>query len=88
MGADVTVFDISASIQRYAVERAESAEVAIKYQVGDFIELASQQDRAFDQVVMELGVVHYFNDLGDFTRALAKLLRPKGRLILNEFIRC
>lgn len=85
LGADVTVYDISTTNQRYAVELAKSAGVNINYEVGDFIELAKQQCEQFDQVVMELGVVHYFSDLSIFTRAIRHLLKPKGRVVLNEF---
>jgi len=58
LGAEVTVFDISATNKRYAVELAESAGVSIEYKVGDFINLADQQYDQFDRVVIELGVVH------------------------------
>lgn len=85
LGAKVTVFDISATNKRYAVELAESAGVRIEYKAGDFLKLAERQDDQFDQVVMELGVVHYFSNLNKFVRALAIILKPKGTVILNEF---
>ncbi len=85
LGADVTVLDISTTNKRYAMELAESAGVKIEYKVGDFLDLAEDQNDRFDQAIMELGVVHYFNDLSRFVRALASILKPKGVVVLNEF---
>ena len=70
LGADVTVFDISATNRRYAVELAASAGVRIQYELGDFIQTSKQQSDQFDQVIMELGVLHYFSDLNSFVQAL------------------
>ncbi len=85
LGAEVTVFDISATNKRYAVELAQAAGVNIEYRVGDFLKLAEVQDEQFDQIVMELGVVHYFRNLNGFVCALAAILKSKGTVILNEF---
>jgi SAM-dependent methyltransferase len=85
LGADVTVFDISATNRRYALELAESAGVRIQYELGDFIKLAKQHGNQYEYVVMELGVLHYFSDLNIFVRALATILQPKGVVVLNEF---
>ncbi len=85
LGAKVTVLDISEPNRRYAMELAECAGVDIEYKVGDFLKLAQNQDVRFDYAVMELGILHYFNDLSHFTRALANLLKPTGIIVLNEF---
>jgi len=85
LGADVTVFDISASNQQYALELAASAGVQIHYELGDFIPLANKSQNEFDVVVMELGVVHYFSDLNNFIAALSTLLQANGYVVLNEF---
>jgi len=84
LGADVTVFDISGPNKRYATELAESANVEIEYLVGDFLILDDQQHEQFDWVVMELGVLHYFSDLDKFVQVLKNLLKPNGKVILNE----
>ena len=85
LGADVTVFDISETNKRYAIELAESAGVSIQYELGDFIQIAKLYSDQFDQVVMELGVLHYFSDLNIFVQALSDILNPKGVVVLNEF---
>ena len=86
LGARVTVFDISESNQRYALELARAAEVSINYVVGPFQEVSENLYRGrFDLAVMELGIVHWFLDLDLFVRKLAVLLRDSGRMILNEF---
>jgi len=85
LGADVTVFDISASNKQYATELATSAKVNIDYVLGDFIQLTDTHQAQFDCIVMELGVLHYFVDLNHFVQTLATIAKPQGQLILNEF---
>ena len=85
LGARVTVFDLSASNARWARELAAAAGVDLEYVVGDVGATAPACAGRFDAVVMELGVVHYFADLGRFLGTVRRLLRPGGRLVLNEF---
>jgi len=85
LGADVTVFDISAPNERYAIELAKCANVSIEYVVGDFLETASHYDHEFDRVVMELGILHYFNNLDDLVRVVRLLLKLKGTVVLTDF---
>lgn len=83
--AKVTVFDVSENNARYARELAASANVQIEYLVGDFLETAQECESSFDAAVMELGVVHYFADIVEFAAAVRELLKPGGKLVLNEF---
>jgi len=85
LGAEVNVFDLSVSNKQYAIELAASAKVDIKYTVGDFLEVADQQDEKFDAIVMELGILHYFYDLDHVVRTLWTMLKPEAILVLNEF---
>lgn len=85
LGADVTVFDLSATNQRYATELAECANVSIEYIVGDFLATAPHYDHEFDRVVMELGILHYFNNIDDVVRVLRLLLKQNGTVVLNDF---
>lgn len=85
LGAEVTVFDVSESNERFALELAASADVAIEYLVGDFQEAAARYARKFDIAVMELGVIHYFVDLTRFSASVRRLLKPGGKLVLSEF---
>lgn len=85
LGAEVTVIDISNSNRRYALEVAEAAGVCIKYQVGEFLRVASAYQADFDAVVMELGIVHYFTDLQLFVQKIGRVLVKGGIVVLNEF---
>lgn len=85
LGAEVTVFDISESNARYARELASAADADITYVVGNFIDEAAHVGGRFDAVVMELGVVHYFASIDQFTAAVRSMLAPSGIAILSEF---
>lgn len=86
LGARVTVFDISPQNRQFAVELANAAGVEIEYLVGDFINVAATHEAAcFDLLVMELGILHYFSDIKAYVRSLFHLLKPGGRVVLNEF---
>lgn len=83
--ASVTVFDVSASNARYAREMAICADVALEYIVGDFQQIARLHQHRYDVAVMELGIVHYFVEIDEFAASVKLLLKPEGRLVLNEF---
>ncbi len=86
LGAEVTVFDLSEPNRRYALELARAAEVGLEYRVGDFGTLDLLDDAGtFDAVVTDHGVLHYFTDLDMFVGRLYTLLKPGGRLVVNEF---
>lgn len=86
LGADVTVFDISADNRRYAMELAEAAGVRIDYQVCDVLEINMEQfGGSFDVVFMEGGVLHYFHDIGQFMEIMYRLLKPGGKMICSDF---
>jgi 2-polyprenyl-3-methyl-5-hydroxy-6-metoxy-1,4-benzoquinol methylase len=86
LGADVTVFDLSADNCRYATELADAAGVHLDYQVGNALEIdMARYGGAFDVVFMEGGVLSYFHDLGQFLGVMHRLLKPGGKLILSDF---
>ena len=86
LGAEVTVFDLSEPNRRYALELAEAANVRLGYRVGDFGALELSDDiEKFDAVAIDHGVLHYFTDLEAVVARLHLLLRPGGRLVVNEF---
>ncbi len=86
LGARVTVFDISSQHRQYAMELAGAARVEIEYLLGDFVKVAENHEAAcFDLLVMELGILHYFSDLGAFVSSLFHLLKTGGKVALNEF---
>ncbi len=86
LGADVTVVDYSASNARYAEEVAREAGVRIRYIVSDVLELPPNElSGDYDAVLMEFGILHYFIDLRPLMGVIFQLLRPGGRLILQDF---
>lgn len=86
LGADATVVDISAENARYARELARHAGVPLRYLVSDVLELASGELTGdYDLVLMEFGILHYFTELAPLMKVVAGLLKPGGRLILQDF---
>ena len=86
LGAEVTVFDISADNARYATELAQAARVSICYEVGDVLEIDLEKYGGyFDVVFMEGGILHYFHDIDQFMGVMHALLKPSGRLICSDF---
>ena len=86
LGADVTVFDISAENCRYATEVAAAAGVQLDYQVGDVLEIdLARYGGTFDVVFMEGGVLSYFHDIAQFMSIMRDLLKPGGRMICSDF---
>ncbi len=86
LGADVTVFDISEENKRYAMETARAANVNLRYEVGDVMEIGlAKYDGAFDVVFMEGGILAYFHDIGAFMAKMYALLKPGGKMICSDF---
>jgi 2-polyprenyl-3-methyl-5-hydroxy-6-metoxy-1,4-benzoquinol methylase len=84
LGADVTVVDFAEENRRYAMALAAAAGVTIAYRVGDVMD-AGALGRVFDAVVMELGILHYHQDLDRFFAVMAALAKPGATLVLSEF---
>jgi ubiquinone/menaquinone biosynthesis C-methylase UbiE len=84
LGADVTIFDLSESSKRYALELASAANVKLEYVAGDFMRLETQ-NYDFDLVLMELGILHWFMDLNALAKQIRDILKTGGRLVLNDF---
>lgn len=86
LGAEVTVFDISEDNRRYALEVAAAAEVEIRFEVCDVLEINMEQYRGyFDVVFMEGGILHYFHDIDEFMDIMHSLLKPGGKMICSDF---
>ena len=85
LGADVTVLDISEGNMEYALALAKSVGVKINYILSDVLSLDLTSLRgAFDIVLMELGIMHYFLDLNPLATLIFDLLKTGGRFVLNE----
>ena len=86
LGADVTVFDISESNKKYAMELAAAAQVSIHYEVCDVMEIyLAKYAASFDVVFMEGGILHYFHDLEKFMGMMHTLLKQDGYMICSDF---
>lgn len=85
LGADAVVIDFAEENRRYALALAEAAGVEIGYHVADIMEAGALGLAPFDTVVLELGVLHYHQDLTAFFQVMAALCGPGATLLLNEF---
>lgn len=86
LGADVTVVDIADDNARYGLELARAANVTIRYIVADVLALPEAElVAAYDIVLLELGILHYFVDLQPLALVVLRLLRTGGRLVLQDF---
>ena len=85
LGAEATVIDFAEENRRYALALAEAAGVHIRYEIADVMEAGALDLPPFHTLLLELGVLHYHQDLAAFFRVMASLCLPGGRLVLNEF---
>lgn len=85
LGADVTVVDLSAENERYAMELAEAACVPLTYIVKDVLELTEEELSSFDIVLLEMGVLHYFVDLHPLFQKVSKLMNETGIFIVRDY---
>lgn len=86
LGAASTVVDISEQNAAYARELAREAGVALRYLVADVLELPQEEVSGdYDLVLMEGGILHYFTDLAPLMKLVTGLLKPGGRLVLQDF---
>ena len=67
------------------MEVAEFANVDITYVVSDLLELDINTFNNFDIVYMEGGILHYFSDIDNLVAKIYDLLKPSGKLVLNDF---
>lgn len=86
LGADVTIVDISLENKRYALEVAKEANINLTYILSDFLELnISNLTDYFDIAYLEGGILHYFSDLNVISSKIYEMVKPGGRLVLNDF---
>ena len=82
---EVTVIDFAVANERYALELASAAGVRLDYIVRDVMEASALGLKPFDAVVMELGVLHYHQDLEAFFAVCAAITARGGALVLCDF---
>lgn len=85
-GAQVQVIDFSEENRRFATELAKAAGVSIDYAVCDILKGDSIDLRFdYDVLILELGILHYHQDIEQFFDVMRKLIKSGGTLLLNEF---
>lgn len=86
LGAHVTLVDIAKENIQYARELAQAAQVPVRCLVADVLALpGNERTSEYDLVLLELGILHYFVDLQPLAALVMQLLRPGGRLVLQDF---
>ncbi|MED5015980.1 class I SAM-dependent methyltransferase [Paenibacillus chibensis] len=86
LGAEVTVADFSRENQQYAEELARAAGVELRYVLSDVLHLPEEEfEHPYDVVFMENGILHYFKDLKPLLDSATRLLKPRGRLVIQDF---
>ncbi|MCI3927671.1 class I SAM-dependent methyltransferase [Paenibacillus sp. TRM 82003] len=86
MGAEVTVVDISEENRAYALASAAAAGVPLDYVCADVLAIPDEERLgAFDVVLMEFGILHYFTELTPLFDLAHRRLRSGGRLLLTDF---
>jgi len=86
LGAEVTLVDIAPANIRYAGELAAAAGLPLRAVAADVLDLPADVPAAsYDWALMELGILHYFVDLAPLAGVVAALLRPGGRLLIQDF---
>ncbi len=86
LGAKVTVVDFSEENRQYAEALARAAGVEMRYVLSDVLQLPEEEFRySYDTVFMENGILHYFKDLKPLFDCAARLLKPGGRLVVQDF---
>ena len=86
LGAEVTVFDISAPNRDYAMTLAQAAETKLDYVVGDVYDIdTAVYGGAFDALYLEGGILHYFFDIDRLMRVLYSITKTGGFLLLHDF---
>lgn len=85
LGAEVTVVDFSVENEKYATALSESANVSIQYIVDDVLNTCEHSLPPQDWVIAEMGILHYFQDLGPFFKVIQSALKVGGRAIIRDF---
>jgi ubiquinone/menaquinone biosynthesis C-methylase UbiE len=86
LGANVQVIDFSEENCRFAIDLAQAANVSIDYAVCDILEAENLDlPHKFDVLVLELGILHYHQDIDQFFSVMRSLVKNGSKLLLNEF---
>jgi len=85
LGATVTGLDLSGESLRVARELAAEAGVSVEFIQSSIHDAAGiLANRQFDVVYTSIGVLAWLDDLGEWARLIARILRPGGVFFLRE----
>ncbi|MCY0991877.1 class I SAM-dependent methyltransferase [Nannocystis sp. ILAH1] len=85
LGADVTGVDISPTAIAAAQTLAEETGIPARFVVGDLYDWLPACEVQFDVVFMTYGALIWMSDIDALFAAIARVLRPGGRLVGLEF---
>jgi len=85
LGARVTSVDISERRLEVAAARADELGLALTFVRADVTDLAELADESFDLVYAGGHMTVWIADLGRFCAEATRLLRPGGRLVINDY---
>jgi 2-polyprenyl-3-methyl-5-hydroxy-6-metoxy-1,4-benzoquinol methylase len=86
LGSQVTIVDFSKQNKKYVLEVAHDLKINIDYILSDYLKYDDSNHRDyFDYAFSEGGILHFFLDLKTFFKKTFQLIKPGGKLILNDF---
>ena len=86
LGADVTIVDFSEENALYCKEMCEHLGCNLTYIVSDVLTFDVPLDyEAFDIVIAEMGILHYFTDLAPFMHIPWTYLKKDGLFLIRDF---
>ncbi|MES0812202.1 class I SAM-dependent methyltransferase [Roseibium sp. SCPC15] len=86
LGAKAHVVDFSEENSMFALALAQAAGVPLDYTVCDILEAEKYvTPKTFDILVLELGILHYHQDLDRFFTVMRRLAKDGSLLLVNEF---
>lgn len=83
-GANAIGFDIASNMVEYANTQAKKLNVSATFYETDVLELSHEFDEEFDYLIITIGALCWFDDLKAFFSVASRVLKPGGKLILNE----
>jgi len=84
-GAEVSGLDFSEETIRQARALAQACGISIDYRLGDVYDVEKVFDgKKFDRVYVNIGSLHYLNDIERWGKVVGDLLMPGGQLYVDE----
>lgn len=85
LGATVTGVDISDEAIAFANALSRDTEIAATFHRNDVLHWLATTDERFDVAFASYGAIGWLSDIDAWARGVARILRPGGRLVYQEF---